>query len=282
MQETNRALIPIPIGHNSVFAPSMRESTILAIFVHGFRGRALSTWLSFPDFLDNRLADPSNDALFYGFRSRPQRLAHMANRLRDDMDIMCRVSCFLVPIAARSSSCLVSKNRSSVCFIVYSFLYCAVRLAVIDALTKSLAERSGKGGWAENSTMCLFAPAHSGSNIVKLVGESFPRFTRPVEFLLKIHYPCLADLEKGSDALTRLAEDYEKLPQKVQKLATATRVVFAELDNVVEPPRFKGDPVEDQIKGVGHVDVVKPNSGFLDPIHHVKCVFEKINGPEKD
>lgn len=47
-----RALIPIPIGKASLFTPALQNDGTLIIFVYGFRGKALSTWLSFPDFAD--------------------------------------------------------------------------------------------------------------------------------------------------------------------------------------------------------------------------------------
>jgi hypothetical protein len=82
MELERRALIPVPLGHNSLFAPALDCDRTLVVFVHGFRGKALSTWLSFPDFVDEFDGLRNADLLFYGYASSPRRMQNIAINLR--------------------------------------------------------------------------------------------------------------------------------------------------------------------------------------------------------
>jgi hypothetical protein len=86
MELRRRSLIPVPLGQNSLFAPTLECDRTLVVFVHGFRGKALSTWLSFPDFVDEFDGLRNADLLFYGYASSPQRMQNIAINLRSHID----------------------------------------------------------------------------------------------------------------------------------------------------------------------------------------------------
>jgi hypothetical protein len=110
-----------------------------------------------------------------------------------------------------------------------------------------------------------------------LIGETVSTLGVPIGPVLKLIYPCLQDLEQGCTALTALRDDYGELPEQQRLLANAISVFLAENDSVVDPARFPGDPVPDQIEGRGHIDVCKPNRAFLDPVSRLSSVCSTIS-----
>ena len=274
-----RALIPIPIGKASLFAPALECDRKLIVFVHGFRGKALSTWLSFPDFVDEFHGLHNADLIYYGYASRPQRMQNMAINLRMHIDdiwydpgvLGLRVKEVL---SGRPKPTDAGKHDfwDRVLFVAHSLGAVVVRRALLDCYLDDTG-RYGDDHWSQRSGICLFAPAHSGANILRLVDETLSTIGIPLAPVLKGIYPCLLDLEEGSTALTALRDDYRELQTDERSLAKAERVILAENDLVVDPARFPGDPVPDQISGKGHIDVCKPDQEFLDPVSKISRLW---------
>jgi hypothetical protein len=147
-----------------------------------------------------------------------------------------------------------------------------VRRALLDCYLDTTG-RYDEVHWSRHAGICLFAPAHSGANILRLIGETFSTLGIPVAPVVKQIYPCLQDLEEGCAALTALRDDYRNLPEAQRSLVSALSVILAENDRVVDPGRFPGDPVPDQIDGKGHIDVCKPGQEFLVPVSKLSGIW---------
>lgn len=279
MNTSSRALIPIPIGKNSLLAPAPKSERKLIVFVHGFRGKALSTWLSFPDFVDNFDALRNSDLLFYGYASAPQRMQNIAINLRLDIDLLwedinslghhtvAALTERLTRIEAQKST-----QWDRVIFVAHSLGAVVVRRALLDCFLETTGIYN-ESHWSRLSQLCLFAPAHSGADILKLIGETFSTLGVPVGPALKGFYPCLQDLEKGCTALNHLRDDYQELPEHCRKQANAASVILAGIDRVVDPARFPGDPIPDQIGMKGHITVCKPSRKFLEPVSKLSGIL---------
>jgi pimeloyl-ACP methyl ester carboxylesterase len=238
MERERRATIPVPLGQKSSFAPAPQCDRTLVVFVHGFRGKALSTWLSFPDFVDKFDGLRNADLLFYGYASRPQRMQNIAINLRSHIDAVWADPGSLGPktaeaLAERPRPAEVGRHElwDRVLFVAHSLGAVVVRRALLDCLDKTSSYDNEH--WSRQSSLCLFAPAHSGANIIQLIGETFSTFGIPIGPALKGWFPCLQDLEEGCMALTALRDDYSALPEHQRSLASAVSVILAENDGVV-------------------------------------------------
>jgi triacylglycerol esterase/lipase EstA (alpha/beta hydrolase family) len=219
MRTNGRALIPIPIGKNSLFAPAPQSRRTLVVFVHGFRGKALSTWLSFPDFVDAFDGLRDADLLFYGYASAPQRMQNMANNLRAHMDLLWQdvKSLGSQAVYALSQRRILTEAQQSapwdrVLFVAHSLGAVVVRRALLDSFLEGTGSYTDEH-WSRLSSLCFFAPAHSGADVLKLINETFSTLGLPIGPVLKGRYPCLQDLEKESTALKDLRDDYRDLPE---------------------------------------------------------------------
>lgn len=276
MTQTVRALIPVPIGKNSLFAPAEKGHGALVVFVHGFRGKALSTWLEFPDFMDTFDELRQADLLFYGYASRPQRAQIMAINLREHMEEIWTNHDSLGPVTAQVlDSRPISPGWSSILFVAHSLGAVVTRRALLDCFIDKENEKPGVH-WSTIAKLCLFAPAHKGAKVVQLVSETFSTLGVPVAPIIKILFPCLHDLEDGSNALSALQDDFNDLSESNKELVRAARVILAENDMVVEPDRFPGDPSPKRLVDRGHINVCKPKKDFMDPI---KIVSGVMSGP---
>lgn len=127
----------------------------------------------------------------------------------------------------------------------------------------------------------FFAPAHKGALIIKLAEEGLAAISVPLAFAkingklaavgLKSRYQVLQDLEPGSQTLTDLeAETRRLLDQDPQAHAyLRAHVVHARRDHVVAQGQFARDHRPDFIDGKGHIEVCKPELGFLQPLETV-------------
>lgn len=262
-----RPTIFVNPGVASTLLPSQSTTDTLVIFVHGFRGTATGTWLSFPDFADSKLGSPAPDLLFYGYDSSPQRMQHMANSLRSDVTRLWNDFTTLGQSAANALGQRGHQSWEKVLFVAHSLGTVVCRRAIIDALLANQAAQ--KYTWPSNTKLCLFAPAHSGSDVLRLASETLKKAPVDIAALVQMGYPCVKDLQPNSAALSALQRDYLSLGPSEKLIATADQVIFAGLDRVVEPDRFPGDPVEEQIDNKGHSDVCKPHRKFDAPAVYV-------------
>lgn len=278
MEVPRRELIPISLGQSSLFSPALESDGTLVVFVHGFRGRALSTWLAFPDFVEGFDGLRKADLLFYGYASRPQRMQNIAINLRSHLDAIWADAANL---GGAVSAALAQRPKATedtgtawarVLFVAHSLGAVVVRRALLDCCLDETG-RYGEEHWSRRSGLCLFAPAHSGANILRLIDETLSTLGIPIAPVLKLIHPCLYDLEEDCAALAALRDDYWGIPEDRRNLVNAVSVILAENDGVVDPGRFPGDPIPDQIAGKGHLDVCKPTQEFLDPVSKLSRIW---------
>lgn len=256
------------VGKDSVICPSNNFNGSLLVFVHGFRGRAISTWNDIPNLIDLRKTFQGSDILYYGYSSRPGRVQNMALNFQEDMG-----NIWNDPNALGNSfgTYLSIKKRQEqtwkcVHIIAHSMGAVVVRRAILD----SYISKSPNNHWSKSCSFTFFAPAHTGVSIIELLKETY-KYSGP---LMKGFYPCLKDLEEESLTIQDMQRDYKSLDDNIKKKLIAKGIVLGEKDNVVNPNRFQDDPIPVQIKNRGHINMCKPNKGFLTPIDFMEKYYE--------
>ena len=237
------------------------------IFVHGFGGKSVATWEEFPRLLRKQEPLSGHDLIFFGYDSKRQRAYPSALELKDFLN-----GFLSAPAVVANRYLDESRARapdfqySHVTIVAHSLGAVVVRLALLDALEL-------KYGWTDNVQVILFAPAHSGANIVALAaqflaGLGIP-FAGALTPVVKLWWPVLTDLEPESRTLTDLlSETKTALSMPGSNLLRAKRVLLATKDTIVHPYRFAEDPPAEILKG-SHTSICKPSDAFLEPYQRV-------------
>jgi hypothetical protein len=246
------------------------------VFVHGFAGEATGTWNEFQSLLPLEAAAVSRDVFFFGYDSMRLRAPYNAAILRGFLE-----SLFSEPealVAAADYSLPVARGSFSYkhCLIIAHSLGAVVtRLAISE-----LSSTAVGADYVERMGLVLFAPAHSGANIVEL-GSMFltgvtSRLADVAEPFLRAKFKSLDDLEVGSDTLTYLKGATERAIASARQAgrplgARAARcVVHADGDFVVSAtPLCDDDAPLTPFFGCAHMSVCKPNGSFLEPLRVV-------------
>jgi alpha-beta hydrolase superfamily lysophospholipase len=101
------------------------------------------------------------------------------------------------------------------------------RLTLLDAYWRNLA-------WTQRTGLVLFAPAHSGAQILPLASLALGVLRlAPAEALARFRYQVLQDLGENSQPLVDLAEKTRKALTKGAQHLIAKRVVHAGQDKIV-------------------------------------------------
>jgi len=115
--------------------------------------------------------------------------------------------------------------------------------------------------------MVLYAPAHMGASIVKLLQETIGGVFGVITAYFRFNSPLIDELKEGSAHLLALREKtIAAIEAGDSSYLIAKQVVFADRDAIVTNLPFGQDPPPVTFVGSTHCSVCKPNSNFLDPI----------------
>ena len=236
------------------------------VFLHGFNGSAVGTWLQFPRLLLETEAFAGYDLYFFGYDGLRTRSYISSLKLRDFLRRLLPSPCAtLDPHFTESEKRSEGSEYGRLFIVAHSLGAVVARQALVEAWTS-------KETWLDLVRLILFAPAHLGANIAKLCLEAFTGlpFRGIPEALVSFAFPPIQDLKHDSETLAKLLADTRSaLESGASDCFKARRVILAETDRIVEPGRFAEDPAAELITGVGHSGICKPRQDFREPLGHL-------------
>lgn len=255
-RETHMPPLDLPFGDGTNVRWSKKPAGQLLVFVHGFKGGAVSTWGGYPDQLCLHPEASGYDVVRFGYDSVGQTAAESAGELQRFLDEL------LVDHTVRITNRSVEEYDASLkrksdwrynrlVLVGHSLGACVVRRAVLNQL------RSGKR-WPMKKKLVWFAPAHRGARLMRLltaVSVGIP--IGGLDAAAKFFSPVLGDLEEESVFLKTLLEQTNDMCGSEPELK-APLTFWAWKDKVVVNDDFAQDKTPpEQIRGVSHVSICK-------------------------
>jgi len=252
--------VRIPFGEKSEAHWAIAPTGKALIFVHGFGGSAVTTWVQFPSMLEQERACRGSDLIFYGYDGLRTRARPSADKLIRFLDVLFAKPSELVTQSLRTVHRSPSFSYKRIVIVAHSLGAVVSRLALLDAFGKHR-------DWTTRTNLVLFAPAHGGASILPLasLAMGFLRLA-PVEALARYRFQVLHDLGEDCLTLRNLADQTRKALAKGGKHLKAKHVVYAGDDKIVNPVDFCDDPTPEFIHGASHTGVCKPGDDFREPL----------------
>lgn len=241
----------------------------LVVFVHGFGGKPLDTWLRFPDAASTRPWWRESDLLFAGYNSTNGTIKGFADKLRHELPAF---------YPARRRDLLEADGKkvyeptdyAELVIVGHSLGGVVVRRAVCDAMRASQEGRPVSPLAA--ATVRLFSPATAGFRPAGNLGLLFEtKFLRKVAMLKLRRSQAFTELERTSFLLDDTRTTTEALAHDdPSSPPLRPRTLWAFDDEVVEARDYKTDPVSDSIEKVSHSSVCKPKAAYIAPWDYVE------------
>jgi pimeloyl-ACP methyl ester carboxylesterase len=259
--------VTIPFGQKSQAIWAQKPIGRLLIFVHGFGGSSVNTWVEFPSSLQTTSSLQGYDAVFYGYdslRTRARASAHVLIQLLDALSSE-------PSVVLNNSLPTINRNEAfsyrKIVIVAHSLGAVVTRIALLDAFRS-------KRTWVRKVRLLFFAPAHQGAHILHLATLVMGALRlAPLEALARYRFQSLFDLDEKSQTLIQLAEQTKKAIRAGAKTLIAARVVHAGDEKIVNPADFCDDPPPEFIYGVDHIRICKPHRQFLAPLDHLLAVL---------
>ncbi len=249
--------------------------TRLVVFVHGFGGNALETWLRFPDGGSTRPWWGESDLLFAGYNSTEGRIKGFADELRHAIPAF---------YPKRRQELLQAGNAKlgepadygELVLVGHSLGGVVVRRAVCDAIQDS--QERGTRSPLTTATVRLFSPATGGFSPAGDLGMLFETRLKRLAMLKLRRSQAFTELNDKRDFLCDTQTATENLARTDPASAPLhPRTLWAYNDQIVETRDYTTDPVSDSIGAptktvaeVTHSGVCKPTSVYLAPWDHVE------------
>lgn len=248
----------------------------LVVFVHGFGGKAVSTWRRFPDGGLARSWWRDSDMLYVGYESKRDTITGAADRLRR------RLPDFypLLPghlLAAGGFAVRADGPRYRELLIVgHSLGGVVVRRAICESAQRWIDARAVEPSASRpailEAQIRLFSPASAGFRAAGALGlfKATP-FWRAAEMSLR-RSSAFTDLQPGSELLVNTRRRTENLvATHGQDLACLrAAVLWANPDDVVVTDRYDTDRADQSVDNTTHASVCKPDKRYDTPWRFVE------------
>jgi hypothetical protein len=244
---------PIKDRHKSHARWADNPNGDLIIFIPGFVGNSLSTWVEFPRLI-SRPHIRNTDILFFGHNGGRSQIRTIVGLLSASIDKLWdhpkKFSTFprLRPEQFRY-------RRIFLCG--HSMGCVAVRDVVVAA-----AEQNKE--WVESIAMVMFAPAHKGISASLLMLEKFAKAHRVIgqwaSVAFSYRYPAVDEIRPGSPYLMKLETRTNSIVGRatLSENVLPKTIVFGEMDKTVSLERFSNDPEPMFFEAKNHTTVCKP------------------------
>jgi len=251
--------------NTSAFWSTAQDKTkTLLLFVHGFGGSSVGTWENLPELLLSNPKFSDCDLVFYGYDGLYKQVPISGEQFRGFL------SNLSTQPAEVCNSTLQDGHRSST-FKYNKIIIIAHSLGAVVARRALLNAHNNGEDWLDSIHLLLFAPAHMGTtNVQSLVStcvSAIPGLGKILAAIGRWRYLAADDLLPGSTTLTNLERDtIQALENGGCQYLIAHKVLFGELENIVQTARFCQDPTLTPVENKGHVDICKPESDYLIPV----------------
>jgi pimeloyl-ACP methyl ester carboxylesterase len=268
---------PLAVGIGTTAYWARNPERKLILFVHGFNGRAVTTWSQFSSLLQQHHRCRGCDVLFYGYNGTKTRALPSAALFYDFLDRFATSPTNLINeslppgVAPRNDSFAYDR----IIIVAHSLGAIIARQALLFAVVK-------KREWREIARLLLFAPAHKGSDIIAMSGSILGMF-RPlspdgVAALMEFAFPVLKDLhDKSKTWQTLETQCLANIPPHFKPgddhPLIALDVILGDADRVVHPDVFGKDPSIPKVLPGSHTIICKPHSSFLEPLQFLAQVL---------
>lgn len=249
---------------------SMTPSDKAIVFIHGYFGDPVDTWLDFPELVEEYPDFNTYDVYFYGY----------GRNQTDVISIAAIFSTFIDKLFVDSSRAwgqlpifplfAVSGHRYDKIVIASHSLGAVVTRIALLQMTNDGKE------YAKRTKLILYAPAHMGASLVDVAFELCSVF-RTFAILKSIYsFKCklLDQLSENSDELRYLRDKtQEAINVGCNNHLIAEKVIIAQYETVVRNIPFCSDPVPYVVTGATHKTVCKPRKNNPDPLEQmVDCL----------
>jgi hypothetical protein len=246
---------------------SLRNVNKAVVFIHGFSGSSLETFGDFNIEFRFRSEYFDHDVYFYGYDSLRVQTVISSNTFFSFLEA---IQDNLNDIIAESGvSVQRTEKYSEIVIVAHSLGAVVARYALLIGVRKNMT-------WLENCKLVLFAPAHKGAKKAVKLYNQLPGFLKYIGPLTEFFVVTINEVMEGSDLIREIEEKYLSLLQKgTYQFAIAKKVVWAELDKIVNCSDFANDPSAEVFIGRNHTNVCKPSNSFIKPFEIVESVLKQ-------
>jgi pimeloyl-ACP methyl ester carboxylesterase len=244
-------------SRSSVAFLALDSSGETILFIHGFRGRGVSTWTEFDSRLTGHAACARTDLIFYEYESRLSPIDSIAHEFFEFIDGLFGKTSKLQPHRTGSPTRLTIVAHSLGAIIARKALLWGVK--------------AGRP-WSQCCRLVLFAPADRGTDVPALLREGVSSFAGVFGWVAWIYWwPTLRGLEDPAFYQKLESETREALDRGGGGCLRALRVVFAHFDKVTRQQAFCDDPYYPdphcvRAAAANHANVCKPTASYPLPV----------------
>jgi len=239
------------------------------VFIHGYRGAAISTWTEFESQLPQRSKAKDYDLFFYGYNCYSSNTTAQGKLLCDFLSRL-----FASPVNLVGINLPCAANRTSA-FGYKEVLLVGHSIGAIVCRRALLFARDLKYNWMPQTKMVLFAPATNGAILSELLKDLDSSWFKFIISGWRYYAPLVDEVAPASPSIEQLKQETIAAVQAGADYLRATKVVVAEVERVVSNLRLRPvDPVpEAGPRGTTHTSICKPHSTFTYPVDQVEEVM---------
>jgi pimeloyl-ACP methyl ester carboxylesterase len=241
----------------------------LVVFVHGFGGKAISSWQQFPLGAVGSDWWRHSDMLFVGYPSKSDDISGVADRLRQGVEhFYPALPEELLEVGGKRLRDTAEAPYRELFLVGHSLGGVVVRRSLCDAAQRWLLAldkdpKAPRPALLE-AQVRLFSPASAGFRAAGFLGAL--RATRrwgAIEMFLR-RSSAYSDIQQGSVTLTNLSDETAALLELKDPRLQALRahILWASPDRVVLAERYKTDYPSNFAHGADHRSVCKPQAAW--------------------
>lgn len=263
VKETHTVLSPFALGKSSQASYSLVGARNAVVFLHGYSGASVKTWLAFPELLSGFQQFEGLDLIFCGYDSVAEHTESCSDRVKTILEEL-----LTRPAAPRRPMSIPRHGTAPyerVLIVAHSMGAVVARRALLLGDEENLA-------WTRQVRLVLYAPAHHGARL-DLADSFLSGLLGKIWAIGRFHSPAIDQLRPGSTYLTELANDLKRALEQVPKPShlVALKVIHARQETVLLHPeaRLGDDPRSRLIEG-SHMTVCKPSSAISPAIEELQ------------